>query len=331
MKSILPAKLKSGDHVRVITPARSFAMIPKEQREISTSRFQAMGLRVSFGKYIEECDEFKSSTAEHRLEDLHDAFSDKSINAILTVIGGFNSNQLLKYIDYDLIRKNPKIFCGYSDITALQNAIFAKTGLVAYSGPHFSSFAMKQRFDFTLNHFKRCLFEAGPFELKPSENWSDDQWYMDQEKRNFIPNPGIAVVNPGNANGTIVGGNLCTFNLLHGTEFMPSLKDTVLFIEDDEAYGAMTDFEVDRNLQSIIHLPDFSGVKALVIGRFQKASEMSLEKITRIVSTKRELKSIPVIYGLDFGHTDPCLTFPIGGSIEIDAKAGEAKMRITEH
>jgi muramoyltetrapeptide carboxypeptidase LdcA involved in peptidoglycan recycling len=140
-------------------------MIPKEQREVSISRFETMGIRISFGKYIEESDEFKSSSIDHRIEDLHDAFSDQTVNAILTVIGGFNSNQLLKYIDYDLIRRNPKILCGYSDITVLQNAIFAKARLVTYSGPHFSTFAIKQRFDFTLAHFKQCLFEKESFEL----------------------------------------------------------------------------------------------------------------------------------------------------------------------
>jgi muramoyltetrapeptide carboxypeptidase LdcA involved in peptidoglycan recycling len=306
-------------------------MIPREQRDTALSRFEAMGLRVSFGKYVEECDEFRSSTIEHRLEDLHDAFADPSVNAVLTVIGGFNSNQLLKYIDYDLIRKNPKIFCGYSDITALQNAFFAKTGLVTYSGPHFTTFAMKQRFDFTLDHFKKCLFDSKPLELKASENWSDDTWYLDQFKRNFIPNPGFATVNEGRASGTIIGGNLCTFNLLQGTEFMPSLQDSILFLEDDEANGAMTDVEVDRNLQSIIHLPAFSGVKGIVIGRFQRASEMSLEKVKNIISSKRELASLPVIYGVDFGHTDPYITFPIGGKVEIDAKSHSATIRILEH
>ena len=331
MKPIFPPRLQAGNHVRVITPARTFAFIPPEQRETSKARFAAMGLQVSFGKYVEEKDEFNSSTIEHRLEDLHDAFADPKVNAVITVIGGFNSNQLLKYIDYDLIRQNPKIFCGYSDITALQNAIFAKTGLITYSGPHYSTFAMEHRFGFTLEHFRKCLFEAAPFELKASEHWSDDAWYRDQSKRNFVPNPGYQVIQSGSAKGTIVGGNLCTFNLLQGTEFMPSLKDAVLFLEDDEANGAMTDVEVDRNLQSIIHLPDFGGVKGLVIGRFQRNSEMTAEKLKRIVSTKRELAKLPVIYGVDFGHTDPYITFPVGGSVEIESSGPGAKIRITAH
>lgn len=331
MQPIFPPKLKAGDHVRVIAPARSMAILSKETRQIALSRFEELGLKVSFGKHVEECDEFRSSSVEHRIEDLHDAFSDQSVNAVLTVIGGFNSNQLLKYIDYDLIRGNPKILCGYSDITALQNAILGKTGLVTYSGPHFSTFGMKQRFDFTLDHFKKCLFEEGPLELKPSEFWSDDQWYLDQENRNFIPNSGYTVINPGRAKGTIIGGNLCTFNLLHGTEFKPAFHNSILFVEDDELLGEMSDVEFDRNLQSVIHLPDFSGVKAIVIGRFQKASQMTVEKIRKIISTKRELMNIPVIYGVDFGHTDPYITFPIGGTAELEAEGESVRIRILEH
>lgn len=190
---------------------------------------------------------------------------------------------------------------------------------------------MEQRFDFTLEHFKKCLFEAAPFELHASEHWSDDAWYADQAKREFIKNDGYKVIHESAAEGTIVGGNLCTFNLLQGTEFMPSLRDTVLFLEDDEALGSMTDVEFDRNLQSVIHLPDFSGVKAIVIGRFQKKSEMTLAKVQKIISTKKELRHIPVIFGVDFGHTDPYITFPVGGRASVEASGNKAKIEILKH
>jgi muramoyltetrapeptide carboxypeptidase LdcA involved in peptidoglycan recycling len=328
---MIPPKLKSGDEVRVIAPARSLSIIPKEQRALARERLESMGLKVSFGQHVEECDDFKSASIESRLADLHDAFADRNIKAVLTVIGGFSSNQLLKYIDYDLIRANPKILCGYSDITALQNAIYAKTGLVSYSGPHFSTFAMQKRFEFTREHFERCLFSSDPIELKPSEFWSDDAWYMDQENRNFLANPGYQALSEGRAEGTLIGGNLCTLNLLQGTPFMPSLKNSILFLEDDEALGHFTDVEVDRNLQSLIHLPDFDGVRGIVFGRFQKKSEMTESKLRQIVASKRELKSIPVISGVDFGHTDPYITFPIGGRVEIEACASDCRIRLIEH
>ena len=328
---MIPSKLKAGDEVRIIAPSRSFAIISTDQRKTSLERLEALGLKITFGKNIEECDDFKSSSIESRLADLHGAFAHENVKAILTVIGGFNSNQLLKYIDYDLIKKNPKILCGYSDITALQNAIYAKTNLVTYSGPHFSTFAMKQRFEFTQKSFMNCLFSDEPFEVVPSEFWSDDAWYADQENRNFIKNPGYVCLNEGKAEGVILGGNLCTFNLLQGTPFMPSLKDSILFLEDDETVGSFTNVEVDRNLQSIIHLPDFENVRGLVIGRFQKKSEMTEEKLRFIINSKRDLKNLPIIYGANFGHTDPYITFPSGGHVKIDASHSGCRIEITKH
>ncbi len=181
-----------------------------------------MGFKVSFGKHLEEIDDFSSSPINSRIEDLHNAFSDKNVKAILTVIGGHNSNQLLDYIDWELIRNNPKILCGFSDITALNNSILAKTGLVTYSGSHYSTFSQKLHFDYTLDYFKKCLMTNDQFEIKPSSEWSDDQWYIDQEKRNLIKNDGYLVINDGEAEGTIIGGNLCTFNLLQGTKYLPN-------------------------------------------------------------------------------------------------------------
>src|SRR3989338_8061462 len=171
MKKIFPEKLKTGDEVRIIAPSKSMAILSKETINIANKRFEKLGLKLSFGKHVNETDEFNSSSIESRIEDLHEAFSDKNVKAVITVIGGFNSNQLLRYIDWDLIKNNPKIFCGYSDITALNNAIFAKTGLVTYSGPHYSSFGQELYFDYTLEYFKKCLFSDEPLEIKPSQNW----------------------------------------------------------------------------------------------------------------------------------------------------------------
>lgn len=109
----IPPKLKSGDHLRVIAPAHSFS--PKftdEMKEQAIQGLEALGLKVSFGKYVNERDEFDTTTVEKRLEDLHDAFADPGVQAILPAMGGSSVNQLLKYIDYDLIQNNPKVFCG---------------------------------------------------------------------------------------------------------------------------------------------------------------------------------------------------------------------------
>ena len=328
MKRIFPTKLKRGDKVRVIAPARSMAIISKESRNIVTKRFKELGLELSFGKHIEEIDEFVSSSIESRIEDLHDAYRDPEIKAIFTAIGGFNGNQLLSYIDWNLIENNPKIFCGFSDITVLNNAIYAKTGLVTYSGTHYSTFGQKLYFDYTLDYVKKCLFEDSPFEILPSLDWTDDHWWEDQQDRKPISNSGWLMINKGKAEGTILGANLCTFNLLQGTEYFPSLENSVLFLEDD-GESQLPNF--DRDLQSVIHQPGFSGVKGIVIGRFQKASQMTDEKLIKIVKTKKELNNIPVIANVDFGHTSPMITYPIGGVAKISSLKENSKIEILEH
>jgi muramoyltetrapeptide carboxypeptidase LdcA involved in peptidoglycan recycling len=328
---MIPPKLKKGDEVRVIAPANSMSIISEETQKTARECLESMELHVTFGKHIEESDEFASSSVKSRLTDLHDAFKDPKVKAVFPVIGGYNSNQLLAGIDYELIRRNPKILIGYSDITALQNAIYAQTGLLTYSGPCFSTLGMKRGNEFTLDYLKKCVFDNKPFSILPSESWSDDNWYLDQEKRAFIPNEGYNVITPGTAEGTIIGGNMCTFQLLHGTKYMPSLKDAILFLEEDEESGANTALMFDRDMQSLIHQPGFSGVRGIVIGRFQKASEVTQEKITAIIRSKPELTKIPVIYGADFGHTSPLFTFPIGGMVRIDAKNNKVTIEILAH
>jgi muramoyltetrapeptide carboxypeptidase LdcA involved in peptidoglycan recycling len=327
-KKIYPTKLVVGDEVRIIAPSRSLAIISKGLREIANNRFTELGLKLSFGKHVEEKDDFVSSSIQSRIEDFHDAFRDKNVKAVITVIGGFNSNQLLKYLDWDLIKNNPKIFCGYSDITALNNAILAKTGLVSYSGPHYSTFGQELYFNYTLEHFKKCLLSEAPFEINPSEKWSDDSWYKDQKERNLIGNDGFLVINKGEASGTIIGANLCTLNLLQGTEYFPSLANSILFIEDDEESLPHT---FDRDLQSLIHLPDFKYVKGIVIGRFQKASEITNEILIKIIKTKKEIDKLSVIANVDFGHTDPKITFPVGGEVNLVAEGNKIKLELVKH
>jgi len=328
MVKIYPDKLQKGDEVRVVAPSNSFSIISEQNREIAKRRFEEMGLSVSFGKHIEEMDEFGSSSIESRLADLHEAFTDKHVKVVATVIGGFNCNQLISHLDYDLILKNPKILIGYSDTTALQNAIFAKTGVVTYSAPAYSTFAQEGHFEYTMESFKQCLFSEEAYDISTSESWTDDHWYENQNNRTLIPNEGWLVVNEGNAEGTLIGGNLCTLNLLQGTEFMPSLKDTILFLEDDEE---SRDVLFDRDLQSLIHQTDFAGVRGIVVGRFQKASGMTNEKLLKILKTKKELKNIPIVANVDFGHTSPIITFPIGGDVKIEIKEGASSITIEKH
>ena len=326
---MIPEKLKTGDEVRIIAPSRSMVILGEDCKKIATERLEALGLKVTFGKYVMEADEdYMCTSVEHRVEDLNEAFRDKNVKAILTVIGGFNSNQILDYIDYELIKENPKIFCGFSDITAISNAIHAKTGLVTYSGPHYSSFGMLKGFEYELEYFKKMFLQSEEIEVESSKEWSDDLWFMDQENREFIKNEGMYIINEGKAEGNIVGGNLCTLNLLQGTEYMPNIEGKILFLEDDEMAEKVYLMEFDRDLQSLIHTKEFKNIKAIVIGRAQKSCNMTKEKWIKMIKNKPELKDIPVIAGADFGHTTPIFAFPIGGYAKLEALDGEIKLLI---
>lgn len=326
---MIASKLKRGDIIRVIAPSLSMSIIGTDTRNYAKKVLEEeLKLIVTFGKNVEESDDVNSSSIDSRIEDLHDAFSDTEVKGIFTIIGGFNSNQLLNSIDWNLLKQNPKIFCGFSDITVLTNAIYAKTDLVTYSGPHYSSFGQKHLDPYTINYLKECLFEKGQFEINSSEKWSDDLWFLNQEDRKSIDNEGFVSINAGESSGTIVGGNLCSLNLLQGTEFMPSLQDKILFIEDDSD----TNYNLfDRDLQSLIHLPQFPYVKGIVIGRFQKGSEVSSDDLIRMIKSKKELNYIPVISNVDFGHTDPKITFPIGGKVKMISSKEQCSILITNH
>jgi muramoyltetrapeptide carboxypeptidase len=327
MERVTPRKLRAGDTIRVIAPARSLAMIDPATRAIADGRLRDLGLRVTFGRHVEDSDAFTSSSVQARIDDLHEAFENVEAAAIFTVIGGYNSNQLLRYIDWELIRAHPKIFCGYSDITALQHAIWAKTGLLTYSGPHYSTFGQKLHADYTVDYFIRCLMADAPFGIQPSAQWSDDAWYQDQDSRTLVPNNGYLVLNEGIAEGRILGGNLCTLNLLQGTEYFPDFAGAIVFLEDDAESQPHT---FDRNLQSLIDQRGFEQVRGLVIGRFQKATGMTPDLLRTIIETKRELRALPVIAGVDFGHTDPKITFPIGGTAQLFA-GDLPRLEILEH
>ena len=325
---VVPRRLRAGDEVRVVAPACSRSMIMEhDNTHWINERFHAMGLTLSFGDYVDEDDEFRSSSIESRVADLHAAFADPNVAGILTVIGGFNSNELLPYVDWDLISANPKIFCGYSDITALSNAICARTGLMTYSGPHWSSFGMRDHFEPTGEWFRAALMTDQPIVLHPSDTWTDDLWFLDQDNRSWHTNDGWWVIQEGQAAGRLIGGNLCTLNLLQGTEWMPPLDGAVLFLEDDSLSSAVT---FARDLTSLLQLPDAEGIKGLLIGRFQQESGITRELLAEIVSRQPALQGLPVLANLDFGHTSPMHTLPVGGTAAVST-AGSAEVTVSTH
>lgn len=325
---ITPPKLQARDEIRVVAPSSSLSVIEEENILLAEQRLQDLGFHVTYGRNAREIDVLGSSSIESRIADLHEAFADPNVKGVFCVVGGFLVNQILRYLDYNLIQQNPKILLGYSDITALSSAITAKTGLITYSGIHFSTFGMKYGFDYSLTSFQQCLQSTEPYSITQADQWSEDTWYRDQENRTFQSNPGWDVIQPGLAEGFIQGGNLCTFNLLHGTEFMPSLQNSILFLEDDAVSDPKT---FDRDLQSVLHQSGADQIRAILIGRFQTKFGMTNKLLRYIISTKQELRNIPIIAGLDFGHTYPSFVFPIGGTCKVTATSDRVEIEIIEH
>ena len=161
-----------------------------------------------------------------------------------------------------------------------------------------------------LRWFVQAVVEEAPIDLFPSETWTDDLWFLDQRDRVVWPNEGWWALQPGTGEGRLVGGNLCTLNLLQGTSYMPSLDGAVLMVEDDAETNPVT---FARDLTSLLQLPDAAGIQGLVIGRFQRASCMTRALLTQIIARQQRLAALPVLANVDFGHTNPMATLPIGG------------------
>lgn len=307
---MIPNRLKYGDEIRVIAPSSSLSRVRKECYDRALSYLTSQGFKITFSTNSREMDEFSSSSIQSRVDDIHEAFADKNVKMIITCIGGFNVNQILPYINYELIKENPKILCGYSDITALLNAIYAKTGLVTYHGPHFSTFGFEIEPEYTQSYFYNCLMGNDEITIKPSKE--SEEYY---------------VIQKGRCEGNIVGGNLCTLNLLQGTPYMPDLSEKILFIEDDNIMGDYFVYEFDRNFQSLLQLYGADLIKGIVFGRFDESCKLDKNMITKIIKGKIKT-DIPVIFGVDFGHVFPMITFPVGGKARIFADENEATIVI---
>lgn len=310
---MIPPRLTPGDEIRIIAPSRSLSIVYESVLTEAVSYLQNNGYCVTFSEHSRETEYADSASIESRIADIHDAFADTNVKAILCAVGGFNSNQLLEYIDYSIIKDSPKIFCGFSDITALLNAIYSKTGLVTYHGPNFTQFGHIHGREYTDTCFAKCVTDNNTIQLTPSAETG-----------------AYTVIQEGECEGVIIGGNLCTLNLLQGTDYMPELDNVILFLEDDNIMGEYFVQEFERNLQSLLQVKN-SRIAGVVFGRFTEDCQMSAETITQIVKNKKQLRNIPIIFNADFGHVPSFFTFPIGGTAKISATGNDAEILITNH
>ena len=326
MKLLYPSPLQSGDTIMVIAPSSPGTYVREHVMQSAKQRFDDLGLHAVFAPNFHS-DLFIGTpeSIKQRVDDIHTAFADKSIKGIFTILGGYHCNQLLDLLDFNLIKNNPKVFCGFSDITALNNAILSQTGLVTFCGPHYSSFGMLHGCDFTMDAFTQAIMSDKEFDISVSTEWSDDPWYRDQENRTFIKNAGAVVMHDGTAHGHLIGGNLSPFALLQGTKYMPAdFGDIILFIEDDSESSEETTI---RQLNGIL-MQDFAHkIRGILVGRFQKSTNPDNKKIYQTIQNR--MPNVPVIMNLDFGHTTPLLTIPTGAYCKMNARGNEFEITIS--
>jgi muramoyltetrapeptide carboxypeptidase len=316
--------------IRIVSLAQSLSVVSKKRILKAKQSLEKTGYKVTFAKYAFSISKFNITSIEKKIEDLHAAFLDDSVAIIMAGLGGFDSNKILDFLDYGLIAKHPKILCGYSDITAVLNAIYAKTSLVTYYGPVFGSFYSNRFLSYTLDYVKKAFFFNEPYELKPAEYWQKDNPYGFFSSLSHR-NRGLNVIQKGIAKGTIIGGNLCTFNLLQGTQYLPDPDDDIiLFLEEDNIVGNLFPMEFERKIQSITQQNYFNKVKGILFGRFEIPRFMQPHLLKSIILSIKKLRNIPIIMNVDFGHVLPKCVFPIGGKAEIDANEN-AKIKIIEH
>ncbi len=309
---MIPARILPGDEIRVIAPSRSLSIIWPVMYDGAVEYWKERGHHVTFGRRARELEDFMSPSIAAKVDDIHEAFADPNVKMVISCIGGFNSNRILPHLDYDLIARNPKILCGYSDVTALLHAVHAKTGLVTYHGPHFSTFGLDKDRDYSWRAFTDCLMHSDPVQLLPSDAAGE-----------------YTVLQPGCCEGQIIGGNLCTLNLLQGTPYMPELRGKVLFLEDDNIMGEYFCYEFARNLASLLQCEGAQEIVGIVFGRFDESCCMDADVMRRVI---RDVvpENIPVIFGADFGHVFPMVTFPIGGRVRVEAEE-RAVITLLEH
>lgn len=298
-EKIYPTKIDIGDEIRVIAPSQSMSVVGKENAENVCNYFKTCGYNMTFSEHSWDVDDFSSSSYEDRAADINNAFEDEHVKMIIAAIGGFNCNQVLPYINYEVIANNPKYVCGFSDNTALLNAIYARTGLVTFHGPDLNYLV-------NADWYTRKMF-FGCF----SKN---SYTYIDL----LSENNNCCIIQEGQCQGEIVGGSLCTFNLLKGTPFFPSLKNKILFIEDDNIVGDYFLLEFQRNLISLFQVFGADGVRGIVFGRFDESCGIGPENAKKILCSVIP-SNIPILFGADFGHVDSVVTFPIGGRARLYA------------
>ncbi len=305
-KIIKPKRLSQGDTLGVIAP--SSALQPHIV-ERAIKNLEGLGFKVKLGKNCRNQRGYLAGTDAERLEDLHWAFSDPEVDAVWCIRGGYGATRLLPNIDFKLIKKNPKIFIGYSDITALHVAIFQQTGLVTFHGPVGTS----EYNDYTKQHVWNILMNpAASYKVELSaENQAKDSNLFKTD-----------VISAGKCQGQLIGGNLSLLSAMDGTpNALRDLKSKILFMEDIDERP----YRVDRMLVQMLQSHNFKELSGIALGVFEGCNPRPDENSLSLMDCFKDLLGnlgIPVFYGLSFGHIANQFTLPIGIEAELDTEGG---------
>ncbi|MEO8660558.1 MAG: LD-carboxypeptidase [Bryobacteraceae bacterium] len=305
-----PAVLKPGDTVGLITPSTYVA--DPDKLVLVDRTIKHFGLKMKMAANVRKRNGYLGGSIDERLDDLHAMFRDPEVNAVFAIRGGYGSPQLLDRIDYGLIRANPKIFLGYSDITALHLAIHRKAGLVTFHGP----VTLSRYTGYTQEHFRKALFSTEPIGSVTNP----------PESNELRPDHLLRTIRPGVARGPLMGGNLSLIAATMGTPYEIDTRGKVLFLEDvgEQPYS------IDRMLTQLRLAGKLEAAAGIVFGEcsecmpreFQPSFESSFSLGEVLDNILGGLK-IPVLTGLTIGHTADQLTLPLGVMATLDAAKGE--------
>ncbi len=306
-----PRRLRVGDTVAIIAPSSSAS---SDVFDRAVANVEALGLKAKIGKFARGSRDFLSGTDQERLHDLHWAFGDAEIDGIWCVRGGSGATRLLADIDYPMIRKNPKVFVGYSDITALHIAIAQRTGLITFHGPVASSELSQYT---KTNLVNTVMTPITNHKIQPSE------YNLAQASALFKP----TVITPGRARGRLIGGNLSLIAALAGTPYaINGLKGAILFAEDVNE----PPYKVDRLLTQLRQSCDLRSLAGVALGLFsnaQAATDAQTASTLNVLKERLGDLGIPVISGLSIGHIRDQCTLPVGAEVELDTANATITLR----
>jgi len=331
MKLIKPKLLRKGDSIGIISPSAGLAPFAMHRIENAVAYLKKYGFNVLIGKHALENSGYVSASIESRLDDMHSMFSNPEIKAIICTIGGNNSNQLLPFIDYKLVERNPKIFIGYSDISVLHFALQSQSGLATYYGPclmtQFGEYP--KPLEYTINAFFQELLENNDsiFDIKQSQYWTDDtpNWFEKKDlfnPRKQVKNTGYEWLKKGRAMGFAWGGTIPSVNYLLGTKYWVEPKNSIFFLDIPEGKDFLSGLglsDVDAYLTNLENAGVFTKIKGIIVGRPYKYTKSDDKNLKEIILRITDKYSFPILYNANIGHTDPIITIRYGQLIEINS------------